>query len=75
MAHLITRQVLSQLAFRFNIDFQDGGHLEFPIKIILATFRSTSHLDTSNEVLSQMAFLLEEKVQSWISDQNNFSYF
>ena len=22
----------------FNIDFQDGGHLGFPIRIILATF-------------------------------------
>ena len=23
---------------KFNIDFQDGGHLRFPIRIILATF-------------------------------------
>ena len=42
IAHLITRQVLSQLAFwlkrKFNIDFQDGSHLGFPIRMILATF-------------------------------------
>ena len=29
---------LSQLAFRFNIDFQDGSYFEFPIRMILATF-------------------------------------
>ena len=23
---------------KFNIDFQDGGHLEFPIRTILTTF-------------------------------------
>ena len=23
---------------KFNIDFQDGGHLRFPIRIILVTF-------------------------------------
>ena len=29
---------LSQLAFRFNIDFQDGSYVGFPIRMILATF-------------------------------------
>ena len=29
---------LSQLAFRFNIDFQDGSYVGFPIRKILATF-------------------------------------
>ena len=42
IAHLITSQVSSQLAFsvqeKFNINFQDGGHLGFPIRMILATF-------------------------------------
>ena len=43
IAHLITRQVLSQFvlsvqAKKFNIDFQDCGHLGFPIRMILATF-------------------------------------
>ena len=45
-AHLITSQVLSELAFRFNrkssiTDFQDGGHgghLGFPIGIFLTIF-------------------------------------
>ena len=34
----------------FNIDFQDGGHLGFPIRMILATF------DTSYQVSSKLAF-------------------
>ena len=37
IAHLITSQVSSQLDFsvqekKFNINFQDGGHLGFPIR-------------------------------------------
>ena len=28
---------------KFNIDFQDGGHLGFPVRIILAKFWPTSH--------------------------------
>ena len=44
IAHLITRQVestgLSVQEKKFNtcIDFQDGGHLGFPIRTISATF-------------------------------------
>ena len=42
IAHLITSQVSSQLDFsvqeKFNINFQDGGHLGFPIRMILVTF-------------------------------------
>ena len=43
IAHLITSQVSSQLTFsiqekKFSINFQDGGHLGFPIRMILATF-------------------------------------
>ena len=38
IAHLITSQISSQLAFsvqeKFNIDFQDGGHLGFMIVTI-----------------------------------------
>ena len=72
---------------KLNIDFQDGGHLGFPIRTILAAFLSTSHLDTSKtEVLNPVAFLLRRKVQnrfstwllgrpSWICNQNDFSYF
>ena len=44
---------LSQLAFRFkkfNIDFQDGGHLGFPIRRILATFDLQVTSDASNDV-------------------------
>ena len=33
---------------KFNIDIQDGSHLEFPVRMISAT--STIHLDTANEV-------------------------
>ena len=81
---------LSQLAFRvqkkFNIDFQDGGHLGFPIRTILATFdlQVTSILPRKFRV--NFPFGSGEKVQnrfstwllgrpSWISDQNDFSYF
>ena len=31
------QRILSQLAFRFNIDFQDGSYVGFPIRMILAT--------------------------------------
>ena len=56
---------LSQLAFRFkwrssNIDFQDGGHLGFPIRTILATFdlQVTSILPMKFE---SIALLVQEK--------------
>ena len=55
---------LSQLACRFqrqfNIDFQDGGHLGFLIRTILATFHRP-HLDTSNKVSSQLPFWFRRK--------------
>ena len=41
-----------------KIDFQDGGHgghLGFPIGMILAYFRSTGHPDASYQVSSQLA--------------------
>ena len=41
----------------FNIDFQDGGHLGFPIRMNLAT----SHLNTSNEASSQLVFWFRVK--------------
>ena len=88
IAHLITSQVSSQLAFsvqekKFNINFQDGRHLGFPIRMILATFDPQV---TCNEVLISWLFGSEEKVQnrfstwrrgrlSWISKWNNSSYF
>ena len=71
---------------KFNIDFQDDGHLGFPIRMILATF-DLRHLDTSYAVSNQLAFLFIIKNvhnrfstwllgrSSWISNQNHFSYF
>ena len=54
-----SQQVWSQLAFRFRRrsekDFQDGGHLGFPIRRILAIFLSTFHPDASYQVSSQLA--------------------
>ena len=70
---------------KFNIDFQDGGHLGFPIRRILATadLQVTSILPMKFE---SVALLLQKKKfkidfqqmlgrPSWISDQNDFSYF
>ena len=37
-----------------KIDFEDGSHLRFPIGMILAFFLSTSHLDASYQVSSQL---------------------
>ena len=47
------------------------GQLGFSIWRILASFLSTSYLDTSNEVSSQLAFPLKRR----ISDGSDFSYF
>ena len=71
---------------KFNIDFQDGGHLGFPIRKVLATFelQVTSILPMKLRV--NWHFCSEEKVQnsfstwllgqqSWTSNQNDFSYF
>ena len=52
---------LSQLAFPFfNIDFQDGGHLGFPIRTILATvvLQVTSILPMNFESIT---LLVQEK--------------
>ena len=49
-----------QEKFNIPVDFQDGDHLGFPIRMILATF-DLRHLITSNEVLSQLAFWLRIK--------------
>ena len=62
---------------KFNIDFQDGGHLGFPLRTILATFelQVTSILPIKFPV--NCFFGLGEKGQNrpaWISDQNEFSY-
>ena len=69
IAHLITSQVSSQLTSsvqekKFNINFQDGGHLGFPIRMILATFDPQV---TCNEVLISWLFGSEEKVQNRFS--------
>ena len=52
---------------KFKIDFQDGDHLGFPIDaffFFFFYFISTGHLDTSNEVSSQLAFRLIENQNS-----------
>ena len=41
---------------KFNIDFQDGGHLGFSIRMIFSYFRIANHLDTSNEDSTHLAF-------------------
>ena len=86
-------QVSSQLAFGFRrrsekIDFQDGhhgGHLGFPISMILATFdlQVTLMLPTmfdvnwpfgSGEAKNRFSKWRPCR-PSWISDWNDFSYF
>ena len=68
-----------------KIDFQDGGHLGFPIGTILATFdlQVTPMLPTKFQVNWHLG-LGEAKNRfsrwppwqpSWIYDQHNFSYF
>ena len=71
-----------------KIDFHDGhhgSHLGFMTGTILAFFWSTSHPDASYHVSSQLAFRFRRRKNgfsrwlpwwpSWISDQNDFSYF
>ena len=74
-----------------KIDFQDGchgGHLGFPIGMILASFffLSISHPNASYQVWSQLAFGLGEEAKnrfsrwlpwrpSWVSDRHDFSHF
>ena len=74
---------LSDQEKKFSIDFQDSGHLGFPIRMILATF-DLRRLDTSNEVSSRFPFWFRRKKvlnrfsterQSSTSDQNEVSYF
>ena len=72
---------------KFNVDFQDRGHLGFPMRMILASSDLPRYRYTSNEVSSQLAFWFRiKKVHdrfstwllgrpSWISDQNDFSHF
>ena len=68
-----------------KIDFQDGSHLGFPIRTILAIFylQVTRMLPSKFQI--NWPFVSEEEAKnrfsrlrpwwpSWISDQNNFSY-
>ena len=49
---------------KFNIDFQDEGHLLFAIRMILTTF-DLRHPETSNKVSSRLAFCFRiKKVQT-----------
>ena len=82
---------LNQLAFwfkKFNIDFQDGGHLGFPIRTIFATliYKSTNLQLLQMKSGSTLPFWFRRKSSnrfstrlpgkpSWIFDQNDFSYF
>ena len=52
---------------KFNIDFQDEGHLGFSNQNDFSYFWSTSHLDTSNEVWVDCTFCSGEKVQNRFS--------
>ena len=79
--------VWSQLAFRFRrTDFQDGGHLGFPIGIILAIFylQVTQMLPTKFRVNWPYGSGKEAKNRfsrwlpwrpSWISNRHDFRYF
>ena len=73
-----------------KIDFQDGGHLGFPIGMILAIidlqvnwgyFWSTSYQVSfswpsgSREEANNRFWRWPPQWPSWISDRNNFSYF
>ena len=75
---------LSQLAFRFNIDFQDGNYVGFPIRMILAIFYLHVQVKSILPMKFQVncPFVSGEKVQnrfsigllgqpSWITDQND----
>ena len=42
--------VNSSVAGKYNKQKQDGSHLRFPIRMILATVDLTIHLNTSNEL-------------------------
>ena len=46
---------------KFNIDFQDGGHSSHLGLIIRTIFALHPHLDTSNEVSSQLAFWIRRR--------------
>ena len=56
---------LSQLAFRFkrrlNIDFQEGSHLGFPIRRILATFDPQVTTSILPMKFESTALLVQEK--------------
>ena len=72
-----------------KIDFQDGchgGHLEFPIGMILAIFDLQVTLILPSKFGVNWPFSSEEEAKkrfsrwlawrpSWISDRHNFSYF
>ena len=84
-------QVWGQLAFWFRrrsekIDFQDGGHLGFPIGTILAIFFLQVTLILPSKFGVNWPFSSGEEAEnrfsrwlpwrpSWISDQHNFTYF
>ena len=72
---------LSQLAFQFRRNFQDGRRgvrFGFSIETILAIFLSSCHPDASYQVSSPFGSGEEVKYRfsrPWISDQKDFSYF
>ena len=74
---------------KLKMNFQDGGfggHLRFPIETLLPNFDFTGHPDGAYPVSSQVAFLFRSRSTklifnvaplrpSWMSDQNDFSFF
>ena len=53
--------VNSSMAGKYNKQKQDGSHLRFPIRMILATVDLTSHLHISNELESIVLSVQEKK--------------
>ena len=50
-----------QSSGELKIDFQDGHHLGFPIRMILPIFISTSHPDASNQLALWFRKISEKK--------------
>ena len=73
IAHLITRQILSQLAFRFKmmaiLDFQSEWFFDLQVTLIWS-YQSVGLLVQDNKSSKWL-----QGRPPWISNQNDFSYF
>ena len=77
-------QVSSPLAFWFRTRAKNRFSRWLPLPFAVAFFLSTSHADASYQLSSQLAFQFKRRSEnrftrqpswSWISNQNDFSYF